>query len=99
MRATVRAGLASAPYVVEMTFIASSGPRTIVEPGGAQNPNLSTAIVAGRRVYLSGMLGNRPDTAGEVGKQTTETLARIDRALQAAGCTRVRRRRQPGVFD
>ena len=88
VRATVRAGLASAPYVVEMTFIASSEPRTIVEPGGPQNPNLSTAIVAGRRVYLSGMLGNLADTAGDVGKQTTETLTRIDRALHAAGCTR-----------
>jgi len=88
VRATVRAGLASAPYLVEMTFIASAGPRTIVDPGGAPNPNLSTAIVSGGRVYLSGMLGNRTDTAGEVGKQTKETLARIDRALQTAGCTR-----------
>jgi enamine deaminase RidA (YjgF/YER057c/UK114 family) len=88
VRATVRAGLAAAPYTVEMTLIASSEPRTILEPGGAQNPNLSTAIVAGGRVYLSGMLGNQPDTAGDVGRQTTETLARIDRALQAAGCTR-----------
>jgi len=88
VRATVRAGLASAASAVEMTLVASSEPRTIIEPGGAQNPNLSTAIVAGGRVYLSGMLGNRPETAGDVGKQTTETLARIDRALQAAGSTR-----------
>ncbi len=88
MRATVCAGLAAPPYVVEMTLIASSAPRVVIEPGSARNPNLSTAISAGRRVYLSGMLGNRPDNQGDVAAQTTETLARISRALEAAGCTR-----------
>ena len=34
VRATVRAGLAAAPYTVEMTLIASSAPRTVVEPAG-----------------------------------------------------------------
>jgi enamine deaminase RidA (YjgF/YER057c/UK114 family) len=86
VRATVRAGLASAPYLVEITLIASSSPRRIVEPDVERNPNLSTAVVAGRRVYLSGMLGNRPDNAGDAGAQTTETLTRIRRALEAAGC-------------
>jgi aminoacrylate peracid reductase len=87
VRATVKAGLAAPPYLVEMTLIASSAPRVVVEPDANRNPNLSTAIVAGRRVYLSGMLGNRPDNTGDVGAQTTETLARIRRALQAAGCS------------
>jgi enamine deaminase RidA (YjgF/YER057c/UK114 family) len=88
VRATVRAGLAAPPYLVEMTLIASSAPRTVIEPDGARNPNLSTAVRAGRRVYLSGMLGNRPDNQGDVAAQTTETLARIGRALAAAGCSR-----------
>ena len=87
VRATVRAGLAAPPFVVEMTFIASSAPRVVVEPDSARNPNLSTAIAAGRRVYLSGILGNRPDNQGDVAAQTTETLARIGRGLAAAGCT------------
>jgi 2-iminobutanoate/2-iminopropanoate deaminase len=87
VRATVRAGLAGPQYLVEMTLIASSAPRVVVEPDANRNPNLSTAIVAGRRVYLSGMLGNRPDNADDAGAQTTETLARIRRALEAAGCS------------
>ena len=58
-----------------------------MEPGLDRNPNLSTAVVAGRRVYLSGMLGNRPDNAADAGAQTTETLARIKVALEAAGCS------------
>ena len=86
VRATVAARLAGAPYLVEITLIASSAPRRVVEPGLDRNPNLSTAVVAGRRVYLSGMLGNRPDNAADAGAQTTETLARIKVALEAAGC-------------
>jgi reactive intermediate/imine deaminase len=86
VRATVKAGLAGAPYRVEITLVASSAPRRIVEPDANRNPNLSAAIVAGRRVYLSGVLGNRPENAGDAGAQTTETLERIRRALEAAGC-------------
>jgi enamine deaminase RidA (YjgF/YER057c/UK114 family) len=85
-RATVRAGLAAAPYTVEMTFVASSAPRSVVEPDEKRNPNLSSAMAAGRRVYVSGMLGNRPDNTGDVAAQTSETLTRIGRTLQAAGC-------------
>jgi enamine deaminase RidA (YjgF/YER057c/UK114 family) len=86
-RATVRAGLAGPQALVEMTFIASTAPRRVVEPDANRNPNLSTAIIAGRRVYLSGMLGNRPDNTSDAGSQTSETLARTRRALDAAGCS------------
>jgi enamine deaminase RidA (YjgF/YER057c/UK114 family) len=84
-RATVQAPLAGPHYNVEITLVASSAPRTVVEPGPTRNPNLSSVVVAGRRVYLSGMLGNRPDNAGDVKSQTAETLATIRRALEAAG--------------
>jgi aminoacrylate peracid reductase len=86
VRATVRAGLAGPDYVVEMTLIASSAPLVFVEPDANRNPNLSAAIVAGKRVYLSGVLGDRPENKADAGAQTTETLARIRRALEASGC-------------
>jgi reactive intermediate/imine deaminase len=86
-RATVKAGLTSNQYVVEITMIASSSPRRPVNVGGATNPNLSAAISAGGRVYLSGVLGDTAENRGDTAAQTRETLTRIRRTLQAAGCT------------
>jgi 2-iminobutanoate/2-iminopropanoate deaminase len=86
-RATVKAGLAGSQYGVEITLVASSAPRQAIDDGRAANPNLSAAIRAGRRVYVSGMLGNTPETKGDAAGQTRETLARIRRALEGAGCT------------
>jgi enamine deaminase RidA (YjgF/YER057c/UK114 family) len=85
-RATVGAGLAGAQYNVEITMIASSAPRRVVDDGRPVNPNLSAAIVAGKRVYLSGMLGNTGSNKDDVAAQTRETLSRIGHALEAAGC-------------
>jgi aminoacrylate peracid reductase len=84
-RATVKAGLAGSQYAVEITMIASAAPRAAVSDGRPPNPNLSTAIRAGNTLYLSGMLGNTPETKGNVAAQTRETLARIRTALSAAG--------------
>ena len=86
-RATVKAGLAGSQYNVEITMVASSASREVISDGRAANPNLSAAIRAGQRVYVSGMLGNTPETKGDVAAQTRETLARIRRTLDAAGCT------------
>ena len=86
-RATVKAGLAGAQYQVEITMIASSSKKEVIADGRPASPNLSTAIRAGRRLYLSGMLGNTDTNAGDAGAQTRETLARIRTALTAAGCT------------
>ena len=86
-RATVRAGLAGLQYQVEITLIASSSRKEVISDGRATSPNLSTAIRAGKRVYLSGMLGNNTTNAGDASAQTRETLARIRSALTAAGCT------------
>ena len=52
---------------------------------GTVNPNLSSAIKVGNRLFLSGMLGNDASNAGKVGPQTTEALARLGRTLKAAG--------------
>lgn len=86
-RATVIAGLTSPQYVVEITLIASSSPKEVINDGRAVSPNLSTAIRAGTRVYLSGMLGNNDTNKDDAGAQTKETLARMKSALGAAGLT------------
>ena len=82
-RATVKAGLAGTQYAVEMTFIASSAPRQAFTPG----TNLSSAIKAGNRLYVSGVLGHTPETAGKATEQTREIMARIRKTLDAAGYT------------
>jgi 2-iminobutanoate/2-iminopropanoate deaminase len=83
-RATVKCGLAGPEAVVEITFIASAAARTPIGQPPAGLP-LSPAVKAGNRLYLSGMLGNTPETEGDVAAQTRETLARIGRTLSAAG--------------
>lgn len=82
-RATVIAGLAGPQFAVEMTFVASAAPREAINPG----QNLSSAIRAGKTLYLSGMLGNTSSNAGDAAAQTRETLARIGKTLDEAGYT------------
>jgi 2-iminobutanoate/2-iminopropanoate deaminase len=82
-RATVKAGLAGSQFAVEMTFIASSSPREAIAPG----QNLSSAIKAGNRLYVSGVLGNTPENAGDAAAQTRETMAKIGKTLEMAGYT------------
>jgi reactive intermediate/imine deaminase len=85
-RATVKAGLAGSQYLVEMTMTASASPRTAVGGTSSQAP-LSTAIKAGKRLYLSGMLGNNAQNKGDVAAQTREIFARVQKALDAAGAS------------
>jgi reactive intermediate/imine deaminase len=85
-RATVECRLAGPEANVEITFIASSAPRSVVGTPPSGLP-LSPAVKAGDRIYVSGMLGNTPATAGDVSAQTRETLARIGRTLAAAGAS------------
>lgn len=82
-RATVKAGLAGSQYAVEMTFVASASPREAIGPG----QNLSAAIKAGNRLYLSGVLGNTADNAGDAAAQTREVMGRIRKTLDSAGYT------------
>lgn len=86
-RATVKMGLAGSQYAVEITMVASTAKKEVISDGRPANPNLSAAIRAGNKVYVSGMLGNTPETKGDTAAQTRETLTRIRRALEAAGCT------------
>jgi 2-iminobutanoate/2-iminopropanoate deaminase len=85
-RATVQSGLAGSQYLVEMTMTASSTPRQVV---GEPYPDIpvSPAIRVGKRLYVSGMLGNTPQSKGDIAAQTRETLVRITNTLSAAGAS------------
>ena len=83
-RATVQSGLAGPEAVVEITFVASSAPHQAIGAPPSGLP-LSPAIRAGNRLYVSGMLGNTPDAAGDVAAQTRATLSKIGETLRAAG--------------
>ena len=83
-RATVTCGLAGPDFQVEMTFTAASSGRQAIGTPPEGIP-ISPAVRAGSRLYLSGALGNTPETAGDVGAQTRETLARIRKTLESGG--------------
>jgi len=91
VRATVKAGLMSPQYQVEITMVAVKGAReAITAPNadgsrGTPNPNLSSAVRIGERLWLSGMLGNTDATKDDADAQTRETLVRLGRTLKAAG--------------
>lgn len=83
-RATVCVELMNPELVVEITFVAvKDANRKIIGPPLALP--LSPGVLAGDRLYLSGMLGNTPETAGDVVAQTREMMARIGRTLEAGG--------------
>jgi len=91
-RATVKTALTSADYGVEITMVAvkDASRKAITTPNadgtpGTANPNLSSAIQVGNRLYLSGTLGNTADNKGDAKAQAAETLTRISRTLKAAG--------------
>ena len=91
-RATVRTGLTSPDYLIEITLtaVATSDRQIVTTPNadgspGRPSPNFSSAVRAGSCLFLSGMLGNTDSNAGDLGSQTREALARIGRTLHAAG--------------
>lgn len=91
-RATVKAGLTSPDYVVEIAMVAvkDAGRKAITTPNadgtpGTANPNLSAAIQVGNRLYVAGLTGNTATNKGDVKAQTAEVLARAGRTLKAAG--------------
>jgi enamine deaminase RidA (YjgF/YER057c/UK114 family) len=91
VRATVKSGLMGPQYVIEITMVAVKAPREVVTTPnadgtpGAPNPNLSSSVRVGDRLWLAGMLGNTPATKDDAGAQAKETLARLGRTLKAAG--------------
>jgi enamine deaminase RidA (YjgF/YER057c/UK114 family) len=91
-RATVITPLVSPDFQIEITMVAAKGtgrsavltPNADGSPGRA-NPNLSSAIRVGPRLFLSGMLGVTAGNASDAGDQTAETLNRLERTMSAAG--------------
>jgi enamine deaminase RidA (YjgF/YER057c/UK114 family) len=86
-RATAVTGLMGDASIVEVTLVASTVKKQVIGPSVSPSLPLSAAVQAGRRVFLSGMLGNMNENAGDVAAQTRETLLRINAALEAAGLT------------
>jgi len=90
-RATVVAPLMGPQYTVEITLTASRLPKqaftTPQADGSPGRPSaiLSSAIKAGNRLYVSGILGNTADNKGNVEAQTLEIMNRVGRTLKAAG--------------
>ena len=90
-RATVIVGLPGPTYKVEVTMTAVKGAKEMITTPAADgtpgkpSPTLSSAIKAGKRLYVSGILGNNADNKGDIGAQTKEALTRIERTLKAAG--------------
>jgi enamine deaminase RidA (YjgF/YER057c/UK114 family) len=90
-RATVIAPLMGPQYQVEITLTASRLPKkALTTPAadgspGKPNPNLSSAIQVGNRLYVSGILGNNESNKGNTEAQTVELLERVARTMKAAG--------------
>ena len=86
-RATAVSRLMGSDYLVEMTLVATRGQKEVIGPVVSPSLPLSTAIRAGNRVFLSGVLGNTDANTGDAAAQTTEVMARIGRTLTQAGLT------------
>jgi len=91
-RATVKAGLMGPEFLVEITLVAVKGvnKEAITTPNadgspGQSNPNFSSAVRTGNRLYVAGMMGNTVANRSDIRGQTRETLLRIGRTLKAAG--------------
>ena len=90
-RATVIVALPGPTYKVEVTMTAVRGAKeafaTPAADGtpGKPSPTLSSAIKVGKRLYVSGILGNNADNKGNAEAQTKEALTRIERTLKAGG--------------
>lgn len=64
--------------------------RKINVPGVVRLPAFSHAIIAGREVFVSGMLGAADESGylvpGGVGAETTQALRNIETILRGCGC-------------
>lgn len=86
-RATAVAQLMGGNSFVEITLVATRGEKEVIGPVVSPSLPLSTAVRAGNRVFLSGVLGNTDANMGDPAAQTREVLTRIQRTLTSAGLT------------
>lgn len=85
-RATAVVDLMSADATVEVTFIASQQPKTVI---GVAAPGIpaSAAVQAGPRVWLSGVIGDTEKHPKDVSAQTRDIFSRMQSTMKAAGVT------------
>ncbi len=88
---TVKSALMSPDAVVEISFIAVKADDrqtiNVKNPDGSPaqpNPNFSTAIRVGNRLFVSGILNNDVTNRGNVLAQTSATLQRIKSIIMVA---------------
>lgn len=86
-RATGVVGLMAPDNYVEVTLVASKTPKQVIGPQVSPTLPVSTAIRAGNRVFVSGVLGNTDTNVDDLRGQTRETFTRLSRALDLAGVT------------
>lgn len=86
-RATAIAQLMGGNSFVEITLVATRGEKEVIGPVVSPSLPLSTAVRAGNRVFLSGVLGNTDANMGDPAAQTHEVMTRIQRTLTSAGLT------------
>jgi 2-iminobutanoate/2-iminopropanoate deaminase len=86
-RATAVTGLMGADAKVEITLVATSEDKRVIGPLVSPTLPVSTAIRAGRRLFLSGVVGNTDANNEDPAAQTRETLVRVGRTLEMAGAS------------
>jgi 2-iminobutanoate/2-iminopropanoate deaminase len=86
-RATGVVGLMNPDNYVEVTLVASKTPKQVIGPQVSPTLPVSTAIRAGRRLFVSGVLGNTDANIDDLRGQAREAFTRAARALALADGT------------
>jgi 2-iminobutanoate/2-iminopropanoate deaminase len=86
-RATVGANLTTPAYNVEVTLVASAGPREAIETVTPPNPNLSAAIKSGQSLFISGLLAGTDAMKEDAMAQSRDIVKRMSEILNKAGFT------------
>jgi 2-iminobutanoate/2-iminopropanoate deaminase len=84
-RATVGADLTTPAYNVEVTLVASAGPREAIETVTPPSPNLSAAIKSGSSLFISGLLAGAEAMKGDAAVQSRDIVVRLSEILRRAG--------------
>ena len=84
-RATAVAELMSNEAQVEISIIASTTPKQPIGPLVSPTVPVSAGVLAGSRLFLSGVVGNTDANRDDAAAQTREALTRIGRTLGIAG--------------
>jgi 2-iminobutanoate/2-iminopropanoate deaminase len=86
-RATAVVGLMGSDATVEISLIASALPKEMIGPEVSPTLPVSTAVRAGRRLFLSGVLGGSETTTEDATAQARDVMNHISHTLDLAGVT------------